>query len=97
MKVRSSYWQLLPYLWPQWPLLIRGLACILGFVLFTLAVPYLAGQVAFFLGQGNVNQIAYWLGLATLVFLFRGLCQYGQNVFMIAAAEGFVNTGRMSL
>ncbi|MEH2202696.1 MAG: ABC transporter ATP-binding protein [Nostoc sp.] len=90
MKVRSSYWQLLPYLWPQWPLLIRGLACILGFVLFTLAVPYLAGQVAFYLGQGNVNRIAYWLGLATLVFLVRGLCQYGQNVFMIAAALNMV-------
>ncbi|MEH2091454.1 ABC transporter ATP-binding protein [Nostoc sp.] len=90
MKVRSSYWQLLPYLWPQWPLLIRGLACILGFVLFTLAVPYLAGQVAFYLGQGNVNKIAYWLGLATLVFLVRGLCQYGQNVFMIAAALNMV-------
>ncbi|MEH2257090.1 ABC transporter ATP-binding protein [Nostoc sp.] len=90
MKVRSSYWQLLPYLWPQWPLLIRGLACILGFVLFTLAVPYLAGQVSFYLGQGNVNQIAYWLGLATLVFLVRGLCQYGQNVFMIAAALNMV-------
>ncbi|MDZ8260290.1 ABC transporter ATP-binding protein [Nostoc sp. ChiQUE01b] len=90
MKVRSSYWQLLPYLWPQWPLLIRGLACILGFVLFTLAVPYLAGQVSFYLSQGNVNQIAYWLGLATLVFLVRGLCQYGQNVFMIAAALNMV-------
>ncbi|MEH2230512.1 MAG: ABC transporter ATP-binding protein [Nostoc sp.] len=90
MKVRSSYWQLLPYLWPQWPLLIRGLACILGFVLFTLAVPYLAGQVAFYLGQGNVNKIAYWLGLATLVFFVRGLCQYGQNVFMIAAALNMV-------
>ncbi|MEH1817073.1 MAG: ABC transporter ATP-binding protein [Nostoc sp.] len=90
MKVRSSYWQLLPYLWPQWPLLIRGLACILGFVLFTVAVPYLAGQVAFYLGQGNVNQIAYWLGLATLVFFVRGLCQYGQNVFMIAATLNMV-------
>ncbi len=53
MKVRSSYWQLLPYLWPQWPLLVRGFACILGFVLLTLAIPYLAGQVAFFLGQGE--------------------------------------------
>ncbi len=86
MKVRSSYWQLLPYLWPQWPRLVRGLACILGFVLLTLAIPYLAGKVALFLGQGNVTQIAYWLGLATLVFLVRGFCQYGQNVFMIAAA-----------
>ncbi|BAZ69733.1 MAG: ABC transporter ATP-binding protein/permease [Pelatocladus maniniholoensis HA4357-MV3] len=90
MKVRSSYWQLLPYLWPEWPLLVRGLICILGFVLFTLALPYLAGQVAFFVGQGKVNQIAYWLGLATLVFLVRGLCQYGQNVFMIAAALNMV-------
>ncbi|MCF2146958.1 ABC transporter ATP-binding protein/permease [Desmonostoc muscorum LEGE 12446] len=90
MKVRSSYWQLLPYLWPQWPLLVRGLACILGFVLLTLALPYLAGQVALFVGQGNVNQIAYWLGLGALVFLFRGLCQYGQNVFMIAAALNMV-------
>ncbi|MFQ4143197.1 ABC transporter ATP-binding protein [Chlorogloeopsis sp. ULAP02] len=86
MKVRSSYWQLLPYLWPQWPLLVRGVACILGYVLFTLSLPYLAGQVAFFIGQGNVNQIAYWLGLATLVFLVRGLFQYGQNIFMIDAA-----------
>ncbi len=90
MKVRSSYWQLLPYLWPQWPLLVRGFACILGFVLLTLALPYLAGQVALFVGQGNVNQIAYWLGLGTLVFLLRGLCQYGQNVFMIAAALNMV-------
>ncbi|MDM9380851.1 ABC transporter ATP-binding protein [Chlorogloeopsis sp. ULAP01] len=86
MKVRSSYWQLLPYLWPQWPLLVRGVACILGYVLFTLLLPYLAGQVAFFIGQGNVNQIAYWLGLATVVFLVRGLFQYGQNIFMIDAA-----------
>ncbi|MGV0103118.1 hypothetical protein NSTCB13_01695 [Nostoc sp. DSM 114160] len=53
MKVRSSYWQLLPYLWPQWPLLIRGLACILGFVLFTLAVPYLAGSGRFFSWPGK--------------------------------------------
>lgn len=90
MKVRSSYWQLLPYLWPQWPLLVRGSVCILGFVLFTLLLPYLAGQVAFFVGQGNVNQIAYWLGLATLVFLVRGLFQYGQNIFMIAAALNMV-------
>ncbi len=86
MKVRSSYWQLLPYLWPQWPLFVRGFACILGYVLFTLLLPYLAGEVAFFIGQGNVNQIAYWLGLATVVFLIRGLFQYGQNIFMTGAA-----------
>ena len=73
MQVRSNYRQLLPYLWPQWPLLVRGSLCILGFVLATLLLPYLAGQVAGFVGQGKVNQIAYWLGLATLVFLLRSL------------------------
>ncbi len=86
MKTRSSYWQLLPYLWPQWPLLVRGLACILGFVLVTLLLPYLAGQVAFFIGQGEVKQVAYWLGIGTLVFLVRGIFQYGQNIFMIDAS-----------
>ena len=86
MKVGSNYSRLLPYLWPQWPLLIRGFTCILGFVFLTLLLPYLAGRVAFFVGQGNVNQIVYWLGLATLVFLVRGLFQYGQNIWMIAAS-----------
>ncbi|GAB4547866.1 MAG: ABC transporter ATP-binding protein [Pleurocapsa sp.] len=90
MKVRSNYFQLLPYLWPQWSLLVRGLACVLGFVLFTLLLPYVAGKVSFFVGQGNVNQIAYWLGLATGVFLIRGLFQYGQNIWMIAASLAMV-------
>jgi ATP-binding cassette subfamily B protein len=90
MKVRSNYFQLLPYLWPQWSLLVRGLACILGFVLSTLLLPYVAGKVSFFVGQGNVNQIAYWLGLATGIFLIRGLFQYGQNIWMIAASLAMV-------
>jgi len=57
MKVRSSYWQLLPYLWPQWPLLVKGSVCILGFVLFTLLLPYLAGQVAFLLVREMLTRL----------------------------------------
>lgn len=85
-KTRSSYWKLRPYLQAEWPLFGRGLACILGYVLATLLLPYLAGRVALFVGQGNVGQVAYWLGWATLTFLVRAAFQYGQNIWMAAAA-----------
>ncbi|YAI82909.1 MAG: ABC transporter ATP-binding protein [cyanobacterium endosymbiont of Rhopalodia sterrenbergii] len=86
MKKRSNWWRIIPYLWPQWPLIVKGLFCILGFVFITLCLPYLAGKVALFIGQGDVEQVAYWLGLGTLAFLVRGIFQYGQNIFMIDAA-----------
>ena len=86
MKGRSNYLKLLPYLLPQWSLLIKGSICILGFVLFTLLLPYIVGKVSFYIGAGDVRQIAYWLGIATLVFFIRGVFQYGQNIWMIAAS-----------
>ncbi|ACB50976.1 ATP-binding protein of ABC transporter [Crocosphaera subtropica ATCC 51142] len=70
----------------EWPSLIKGFLCILGFVLVTLALPYLAGRVSLYIGQGNLQQVAYWLGLGTLAFLVRGIFQYGQNIFMIDAS-----------
>ncbi|WP_013325157.1 ABC transporter ATP-binding protein [Gloeothece verrucosa] len=90
MKTRSNYWQLLPYLWPQWPRIAKGLACILGFVLATLVLPSLAGKVSAFVGEGNVQEVAYWIGITTGVFLIRGLFQYGQNIFMISASLDMV-------
>ncbi|MGP0127749.1 MAG: ABC transporter ATP-binding protein [cyanobacterium endosymbiont of Rhopalodia musculus] len=86
MKKRSNWWRILPYLWTQWSLIIKGLFCILGFVFITLCLPYLAGKVALFIGKGDVEKVVYWLGLGTLAFLVRGIFQYGQNIFMIDAA-----------
>lgn len=86
MKKKSNWWQLLPYLLTEWRSLIKGFLCILGFVLVTLSLPYLAGQVSLYIGQGNLKQVAYWLGLGTLAFLIRGIFQYGQNIFMIDAS-----------
>ena len=63
-----------------------GLACILGYVLSTLLLPYMAGRIALYIGQGNVPQIGYWLGLGSLVFLIRSVFQYGGNVLMIRAS-----------
>ncbi|WP_107670003.1 ABC transporter ATP-binding protein [Cyanothece sp. BG0011] len=86
MKKRSNWWRLFPYLLTEWPSLVKGFLCILGFVSVTLALPYLAGRVSLYIGQGNLQQVAYWLGLGTLAFLIRGIFQYGQNIFMIDAS-----------
>jgi len=86
MTRRSGYWQLLPFIRPHWRPFAIGFACMLGYVLTTLLLPYLAGQVSLFVGQGNVENVAYWLGLATLVFLVRGGFQYGENIYMIGAS-----------
>jgi len=86
MKTRSSYRHLLPYLRLQWPLFARGIAFILGYVSVTLFLPHLAGQVAFFVGQGKVQEAAYWLAVATGVFLLRSFFQYGQGLFMMQAS-----------
>lgn len=86
MKTRASYWQLLPFLRPHWWLFAKGGACIIGYVLMTLLLPYLAGQAALYIGQGNVAKIAHWLGLATVVFLVRSVFQYWENIWMISAS-----------
>jgi ATP-binding cassette subfamily B protein len=86
MKKKSNYWNLLPYLYPHWRLFSIGFICIIGFVIFTVLLPIITGEVAKYMGQGNVPQIAVWLGWAALVFFVRGAFQYGQNIYMIAAA-----------
>jgi ATP-binding cassette, subfamily B, bacterial len=86
IKKGSNWWRILPYLRTQWLLILKGLFCILGFVSITLCLPYLAGKVALFIGKGEVERVAFWLGLGTLGFLVRGVFQYGQNIFMINAA-----------
>lgn len=83
---RSVYWQLLPFLQPQWPLFGWSFLCIVGYVLATIMLPYLAGQVTYFISQGQVSNIAKWLGLTTLAFLIQNLFQYGEKVFSIRAS-----------
>jgi ATP-binding cassette subfamily B protein len=49
-------------------------------------LPFLVGQVSLYLGQGEVSRVAYWLGLTTLVFLVRGIFQFWQTLWMMAAS-----------
>ena len=85
-RQRSVYWQLLPFLKPQWPLLGWSCVFIIGYVLATVLLPYLAGQVTYFISQGQVSNIARWLGLTTLAFLIQNLFQYGEKIFSIRAS-----------
>lgn len=83
---RSSYRQLIPFVRPHSGRFLLGFTCILGYVLSTVVLPYLAGQVALYIGQGNIRLIAYWLGLGALVFLIRSIFQYWENIIMIRAS-----------
>ncbi|MEB3337106.1 MAG: ABC transporter ATP-binding protein [Leptolyngbyaceae bacterium] len=86
LKAQSSYWQLLPYLRPQWQTIVQALFCTLGFTVFWPVLAFLAGQMANFIGQGKVGAIAQLAGIAAIIFLIRGIAQYGQDALMAKAA-----------
>ena len=86
MKVKSSYWQLLPYLKPQSGTIAQALACTLAFTVFWPILAWLAGRIAGYIGDGNVNAIAQLAGVGAVVFLVRGVVQYSQDSLMAKAA-----------
>ena len=86
MKTRSNYWQLLPYIRPQWQNIIKGFIGILGYVLATLTLINLAGKLATPFGQGNVVAIAQLAGSCSVVFLVRGFFQSVQDIYMAKAS-----------
>ncbi len=82
----SSYRQLLPYLRPHRRTIAAAIACTLGFTLFWPVLGWLAGRVAEYIGEGNVDGIAQLAGWSALIFLLRGAVQYGQDALMAKAA-----------
>ncbi|MBD2253693.1 ABC transporter ATP-binding protein [Nostoc parmelioides] len=86
MKTRSNYWQLLPYIRPQWQNITKGLVGIVGYVLATLTLINFAGKLANPFGQGNVVAIAQLAAILGLVFLVRGFFQSVQDIYMSKAA-----------
>jgi ATP-binding cassette subfamily B protein len=83
---RSRYWQLAPFITPHKAKFYKGFFFVFCYLLSTLVLPYMAGQVALYIGQGNVTRIAFWLGLGAIAFLFRSVFQYFDNTSMIRAA-----------
>jgi ATP-binding cassette subfamily B protein len=83
---RSRYWHVLPFLRPHWQRFAIGFTCILAYVATSVLLPYLAGRISLYLGQGNLQEMARWLGLGAALFLIRSLFQYWENVIMIRAS-----------
>ena len=86
MKNRSSYWQLIPFILPQSTTIALAFICTL---LFTAQWPiqaWLAGELTEYIGNGDTSSIARLAGLAALVFIGKGIVQYGQDSLMAKAA-----------
>ncbi len=83
---RSNYWQLLPYIRPQWRHIATGFIGILGYVLATLTLMYLVQKLSAPFGNGNVVAIAGLAGILAGVFLVRGFFQSVQDIYMAKAA-----------
>ncbi|WP_017653631.1 ABC transporter ATP-binding protein [Fortiea contorta] len=86
MKTRSNYWQLIPYIQPQWHNITRGFIGILGYVLATLTLINIAGKLATPFAEGNVGAIAQLVGVCAFIFLVRGFFQSVQDIYMAKAA-----------
>ncbi|MGH8001112.1 MAG: ABC transporter ATP-binding protein, partial [Brasilonema sp.] len=86
MKTRSNYWQLLPYIRPQWQTIVKGFIGILGYVLATLSLLTYVRQFATVFGGGDLKAIALQLGIIAAVFLARGFFQSVQDIYMAKAA-----------
>ncbi|MEC4816069.1 MAG: ABC transporter ATP-binding protein [Scytonema sp. PMC 1069.18] len=86
MKTRSHYWQLLPYIRPQWQTIVKGFIGIIGYVVATLALIDLVKQLSTAFGTGNVIEITQVLGILAGVFLVRGFFQSVQDIYMAKAA-----------
>ncbi|MBW4594174.1 MAG: ABC transporter ATP-binding protein/permease [Brasilonema angustatum HA4187-MV1] len=86
MKTRSNYWQLLPYIRPQWQTIVKGFIGILGYVLATLSLLTYVRRFATVFGGGDLKAIALQLAIIAAVFLVRGFFQSVQDIYMAKAA-----------
>ena len=86
MKTRSNYWQLLPYIHPHWRTITQAFCCTLGVTVFWPIQAALAGQIAKFLGEGDITALAQLSGVLAVVFLFQKILMYGQDSLMANAA-----------
>lgn len=86
MKNSSSYWQLIPFIRPQSPTIVLAFVFTLLFTVFWPIQAWLAGEMTEYIGKGDTTTISRLAGLAAVIFLLRGIAQYGQDSLMAKAA-----------
>jgi ATP-binding cassette, subfamily B, bacterial len=85
-RPRSNYFLLLPYLHPQRVTIAQALCCTALFTVFWPILAILAGDMAKDIGAGNIQGIINLAGKGAVIFLLRGMVQYGQDTLMAKAA-----------
>jgi ATP-binding cassette, subfamily B, bacterial len=86
LKQRSNYWQILPYLQPHRRMIGVGLLCVTIFSLFSPLMASLAGDISTHIGAGNVQLLIQFTLIGGLVYIVRGIAQYGQDSLMAKVA-----------
>jgi ATP-binding cassette, subfamily B, bacterial len=87
LKTRSTYWQILPYIQQQKQTIIKALVCTLAFTVFWPVIAWLIGETATkFVGKGDLKGFTQLAALSAVIFLVRGIVQYGQDTLMAKAA-----------
>jgi ATP-binding cassette subfamily B protein len=86
LKKRSNYWQLLPYIRPQWQTIAQAFACTLGVTIFWPLQAAFAGQLISSIGQGNMTGLGQIAGSLVLVFFLQKILMYGQDALMAKGA-----------
>ena len=76
----SSYRYLRPFLRSQKRFFSITFVCVCGFAITQALVPPLAKQASTYIGRGDVEKTAFWLGLAFLDFAIQSAFLYGQRV-----------------
>ena len=84
--MNRRYSPLLPYIRPQISTVAQALICTLAFTVFWPILAWMAGRMAKYIGQGDLEKIAQLAAIAAIVFLLRGAAQYGQDTLMAKAA-----------
>ncbi|WP_223343203.1 ABC transporter ATP-binding protein [Synechocystis sp. PCC 7339] len=68
--------------------------CTLLFTVFWPILAWLVGRMAKYIGEGDVRSILIMAGVAAVIFLVRGMAQYGQDTLMAKAALNMALTLR---
>jgi ATP-binding cassette, subfamily B, bacterial len=87
---RSSYRHLWPFLKAEWPLFLRTFICVLGYVATVPILPVLAQQIGGAIGDRNVPETAYWLGLTVVDFTVQSIFLYGERTWAIQSSLNVV-------
>ncbi|MBE9202206.1 ABC transporter ATP-binding protein [Synechocystis salina LEGE 06099] len=91
---KSRYWLLIPYIRPHRRTIGLAFLCTLLFTVFWPILAWLVGRMAKYIGEGDVRSILIMAGVAAVIFLVRGMAQYGQDTLMAKAALNMALTLR---